>query len=102
MTLELIVPPKVELQIAEIDLWWRTHREKSPELFAEELSAAFQTISTTPRVGRRCRSSSHPSTRRLLLRATRFHVYYVEDVEVIVILSVWSAVRGFGPDLDSR
>jgi plasmid stabilization system protein ParE len=37
--------------------------------------------------------------RRILLRATRYHVYYVSNAETVLILAVWSAVRGAGPDL---
>lgn len=101
MSREIIVPPKVDLQIAEIDLWWRTNREKAPGLFEEELAVAFETISATPRAGRRYPSPLHPDARRLVLRATRFHLYYVEDENKIVLLSIWGAIRGAGPDLSN-
>jgi hypothetical protein len=38
----IVVPPKVELQIAEIDLWWRSNREKAPDLFEQELAQHFK------------------------------------------------------------
>jgi hypothetical protein len=37
----------------------------------------------------------------VLLRASRFHVYYVEQRPRVVVLAVWSAVRGRGPNLSS-
>jgi plasmid stabilization system protein ParE len=52
-----------------------------------------------PRLGRRI---AHPEVvflRRILMRASRYHVYYVTDGEIVMILAVWSAVRGSGPDL---
>jgi hypothetical protein len=39
--------------------------------------------------------------RYVLLRSTRYHVFYTIDDDGIVILSVWSSVRGTGPDLGS-
>jgi hypothetical protein len=69
-------------------------------MFAEELDAALDTISTFPNAG----GLYHPrlGIRRLLLRATRHHVYYVIDDFGILILAVWGAVRGRPPDLRGR
>ena len=39
------------------------------------------------------------NVRRVLLRATRYHVYYVVHDEAVIVLSVWSALRGTEPDL---
>jgi hypothetical protein len=33
------------------------------------------------------------------MRATRYHVYDREDDDGVVVLAVWSAVRGRGPTL---
>jgi hypothetical protein len=37
--------------------------------------------------------------RRVTLRATRNHVYYLDVGDVIVILAVWGAVKRTGPNL---
>ena len=37
--------------------------------------------------------------RRVLLRSTGYHVYYVVRGEVIIVVAVWNALRGAGPDL---
>jgi len=37
--------------------------------------------------------------RRVLLRSSRYHVSYVVREEDAVVLAVWGAVRGTGPDL---
>jgi plasmid stabilization system protein ParE len=68
-------------------------------LFADELAAAFDIIARTPNIGR---SYQHPAvrgTRRILLRQTRYHVYYVASAEAVIVLAVWHARRGVGPPL---
>ena len=35
----------------------------------------------------------------MLLRSTGYHVYYTASNEAVVVLAVWSASRGAGPDL---
>jgi plasmid stabilization system protein ParE len=87
-----------DLQILEIDAWWRANRDKSPDLFEEELALAFRMLSTAPGVGKRC-SFAGATVRRVLLRATRNHVYYVEETDRVLVVAVWGAVKGAGPDL---
>ena len=41
MSRRLIVAPEAEAQIDAIDAWWRSNRPASPDLFAQELAAAF-------------------------------------------------------------
>jgi len=33
------------------------------------------------------------------MRATRHHVYYVMGDEVVVVVAVWGALKGSGPDV---
>ena len=90
--------PQADLHILELDAWWRAHREKAPDLFEQELSMAFRTISAAPHAGKRY---PHPDAAvyRVLMRATRNHVYYVERDDHVLVVAVWGAVRGVGPDL---
>ena len=90
--------PTADAKAEVLDQWWRENREKAPELFSEELAMALRTIGAMPGGGR---SHPHPEApvRRVLMRATRTHDYYVErDVHVLVV-AVWGAIRGVGPDL---
>ena len=99
MTARILVSPQAELQIEAIDDWWRANRVAAPDLFAQELAESLSTIELAPEAGH---SYSHPSVagvRRILLRATRHHVYYVSGDGFAVVLSVWGAVKGTGPDL---
>ena len=73
-------------------------------LFAEEFRSAVEHIRLLPLLGARVEHPQLKELRRLLLRATRYHLYYVaanEADEAIVLLAIWSAVRGTGPDLNS-
>ena len=95
----LIVSPEAEEQIAEIDAWWRRNRPASPTLFVDELAAALDLILVMPKAGRRYRLPGEPGPRRLLLRNTRYHIYYLVSAADTYVLAVWSAVRGEGPEL---
>jgi plasmid stabilization system protein ParE len=99
MSLSITVAPGAAAQIEEINTWWRQNRQASPGLFAEELAAAFGTLSAMPEAGHRYTHTAVPGVRRLLLRACRHHVYYVPGVQTIAVLAVWSSVRGAGPPL---
>jgi len=90
--------PQADLHILELDTWWREHRDKAPDLFEQELAAAFRTVAAAPGSGKRFRHDGG-DVRRILMRATRHHVYYVERDEHVLVLAVWGAVKGAGPDL---
>lgn len=99
MMADVIVSPEAEAQIRAIDAWWRQNRLAAPELFLQELAEAFGTLAAVPWAGR---TAPHPEVRglrRLLLRASRYHVYYAAGEQTVLVLAVWSAVRGAGPNL---
>jgi len=99
--MEVTVVPDAEAQIRRIDEWWQENRTAAPELFVQELAAAIALIESAPRIGRRRRHPGVPGLRRVLLRATRYHLYYVADEsgERLFVLALWSAVRGRPPRL---
>jgi len=99
MNLGVILSPRAKGQIEAIDRWWREHRPAAPRLFRQEIAAAFALVAIAPRCGRPYQASPVPRVRRVLLRATRYHVYYVVRATEIEVLAVWSAVRGTGPEL---
>jgi len=43
-----------------------------------------------------------PGLRRYLLRATRYHLYFVYTDEHVVIVAIWGATRGTPPRLSDR
>ena len=101
--MNLLVTPEAGRHIDTVDLWWREKRTAAPDLFAQELAAALELIRSSPGIGRRKRHGSIPGLRRVLLRATRYHVYYAPsgDGGTVFILAVWSAVRGRLPKLEA-
>ena len=99
MSLPVTTTPEADAQIGAIDDWWRANRGASPDLFLEELSGGFELVARAPHIGRLYRRSPVPGTRRILLRGTRYHVYYVPADHEVRILAVWHGERGAGPPL---
>jgi plasmid stabilization system protein ParE len=97
--MQVVVAPRAEVQVRTIDAWWRRNRSDSPDLFSSELRDAFSTLEVAPRSGKLYRRSELKGIRRLLLPASRNHVYYLVGTEVVLVLAVWGSVKGSGPDL---
>lgn len=77
MSLQVRTTPEAGDQIGAIDEWWRRNRLAAPDLFLDELAGSFEIIGHTPQIGRVYRQSPVPGTRRILLKGSRYHVYYV-------------------------
>lgn len=99
MTTPVLLTPEAESQIRRIDAWWRGNRPLAPKLFIEEFAAACELLAGAPEAGKRYHHPEVTGVRRILMRATRNHVYYKIHGEAVLVLSVWGAVRGSGPDL---
>ncbi len=85
-------------QVRQIDTWWRENRPAAPDLFVTELDQATSLLGNVPSIGVRYEAGSR-SVRRLLLRRTQYHVYFVEEPSRIFVVAVWSVRRGHGPEL---
>ena len=81
-----------------INNWWIENRPSAPELFADELGLALELIRNSPGLGT-IYESPDGAVRRVLLPRTRYHVYYVQEKNELVLLSVWGAQRKRGPKL---
>jgi hypothetical protein len=44
VTLPVRTTPEADVPILEIDGWWRRNRDASPNMFLEELTAAFDMV----------------------------------------------------------
>lgn len=99
MTHVVLVAPEAEQQIRAIDAWWRANRPVSPDLFGGELREGFATLRTHPGTAPRAPHPTVKGLRRLLLPRTKYHIYYVPTDRRVLVLAVWSAVRGSGPEL---
>lgn len=101
MTADVRSVPSADAQAEAADEWWRTNRTSAPELFVRELRAATDLLAESPDIGQRVRHRAIRNLRRVLLPATRYHVYYTHAPagRAVLILSIWSAVRGRRPRL---
>src|SRR2546429_5308860 len=63
LSLQVRTTPEADSQNREIDNWWRRNRTASPNLFVDELAAAFDILGHAPHIGRLYRQSPVPDTR---------------------------------------
>jgi plasmid stabilization system protein ParE len=97
--LPLRVTPEAQGQIVAIDDWWRSNRLGAADIFLDELTSCFNLIAAAPDIGRLYRQSPLPGTRRILLRRSCYHVYYVHQPAEVRVVAIWHARRGVGPPL---
>jgi hypothetical protein len=67
MNKPVLTTPSADLQILEIDAWWRENRDKAPDLFEEELALAFRLLASSPGAGKRYQ---HPNAPRGIMSTT--------------------------------
>lgn len=98
---QLWTTPEAEAQAEAVDSWWRENRPASPTLFLDELANAFQLLAEAPEIGTRYDRTSIPGLRRLLLKASRHHLYYVYEAAQaqVIVLAIWGSQKGVGPTL---
>ena len=78
--------------------WWKLNRAKGPRLLRDELRSAFALLAAHPLVGKRAVGAPETSgIRFLLLRGSRFLVYYSVHEEDVEVLAFWHASRGTRP-----
>lgn len=92
---------EADKHIRAASAWWRAHRQAAPELFEQELAAGFEKLTVVRTIGGVYRRQRGWEVRRLLLRRTRYHVYFVyaQEQDVVHVVAVWAAMRGRGPAL---
>ena len=101
MTRGPIIAPRAELQILNEQLWWIENRPKAPDLLQEEFDNAIDLVIGNPEAGTRVPHPRFPGLRRVLLRKTRRHLYYVHDLvlDEIHVVAFWHAQSGLLPPL---
>lgn len=98
--MKLRVSARAQARIRTIDEWWRKHRD-AKELFKHELADAFDRIGRAPKLRPPYSEIEGQQVWRILMPKTEQHVYYTVDEELdeIVVETVWGARRGRGPRL---
>lgn len=89
--------PQADRHVHVIDTWWQENREQARDLFMEELALAVESLVSVPLTGRLCPIPGVRGVRRILLRNSRYHLYYRVARDVVTVVAVWSAVRERGP-----
>ena len=99
MTSLIQFTPRAEAQVSEAGLWWRSNRPAAPDLFEEELAMTLRMLAALPDLGRIYAHPRVKGVRRLLMPRTRYHLYYVQADQgsAVIVLALWSTVRGRGP-----
>lgn len=91
--------PQAFQDVVNADVWWRQNRD-AKDLFSDEVSAAVMLLTSTPRVGQRVKGrSAQNETRRLVLRRSRFLLFYEIEAHRVVVLRVWHPAQrpGWAP-----
>ena len=92
--------PEAAAQAEAADRWWRQNRAGSADPFANELRSAVELVARAPG-GTTVPEPSSARGQACAAAPQRFHIYYVQQEDVVVVVAVWSAVRGEGPPLTS-
>jgi plasmid stabilization system protein ParE len=92
----IVVMPRARDEILRIDAWWQKERALAPDTFSRELRAAMALLRVLPNCGRVCDALGFEGVRRLLLRRTRYYLYYRFDTrrKTIIILAIRHTSRG--------
>lgn len=79
--------------VVAAEVWWRANRD-SKNLFSDEVRAALVLLETAPRLGQRIKGrSAKAETRRLVLKRSRFLMFYEIEAERVVVLRLWHPAR---------
>ena len=97
--LAIVFQSRATREIEAVDEWWRANRPSAPDLFVTELERMLAAVALMPLLGAPASSERVRGVRRVLLRATRYHVYYRARDATLEVLAVWHAARGTGPGL---
>lgn len=95
----IAVMPRARDEILRIGAWWQRERPLSRDLFRRELRAAIALLRALPNCGRQCDALGFHGVRRLLLRRTRYYLYYRFDAArlMVNILSIRHTSRRLRP-----
>jgi len=102
--MKIYFTPEGSEQADECDRWWRENRPAVANLFARELAAAAALLLVVPKIGPVYASLDGQPVRRVLMKKTKAHVYYVLEAALgqITIHAVWGAPKRGGPRFLAR
>lgn len=95
----VLIAPDAEAQLIVIRSWWTTERPLARELFDREFDAAVLAIGAAPSALPLYRREDDADVRRILLRKTRYAIYFCIEPDHVLIVAVWHTARRSGPPL---
>ena len=81
--------------------WWLENSPR-PEILSHDLREAIRLVSVLPGIGTAYPDAPVAGVRRLYLERLMSHLYFRYDESEVVVLALWHARRGSGPDFNSR
>ena len=90
-------------QLDELDTWWRANRPTVPTQVTDEVERVVMMLKASPNLGTPYHHPVVPGVRVVRLRKTPYRLYYVhdQDEDQLVVLAVWSGMRGHGPPMST-
>jgi len=95
--LAVVFQRRATREIEAVDEWWRANRPAAADLFLTELERMLAAVALMPNLGSPAASARLAGVRRVLLRRTRYYVFYRVREETLAVLAVWHSSRGTGP-----
>ena len=97
----VVVVDEAEEQLHESIEWWIANRTAAPTLVFDEFERCVSLLESTPDIGLRFHRTPVPGVRRLVMKRTKHHIYYVHDANngVVYIIAVWGAPKEGDPVL---
>lgn len=97
----VVVVDEAAQQLREIVDWWIANRAAATTLALDEFEHCVRLLESSPDVGLRFHRTPVPGVRRVVMKRTKNHVYYVHDADnaVVYIIAVWGAPKEGDPVL---
>ena len=85
-------------EIRDAVAWWKANRPKGPRRLRDELRSAFGLLAFHPEVGRPVIGApANNDIRFLVLRVSRFLLFYSVSEEEVQVLRLWQSNQGRRP-----
>jgi plasmid stabilization system protein ParE len=91
----VVFTDRATLQARRAVAWWRENRPVAPDLLEQEIRSVLGLVASAPTLGAVARDTRVKNVRRVLVRRTRYHVYYRVDAggAQLEVLALWHTSR---------
>jgi plasmid stabilization system protein ParE len=94
----VVFHPRAVEDVMRIEMWWTANRPAARDLFQRELETTLTAVAGSPMLGAISTADDEfPDVHRILMRRTRYYVYYRVIGDVLEVLAIWHTARGGGP-----